>query len=489
MPAEQDTHELRQQVYDLQVRAKYTQAEVDALGAKGHAFKNEDGHYSYPIDDLEDLRNAIHAVGRGNADHDAIRKYIIHMAGVLSATDEIPDNWNSDGSLAEGKSLRADDMKTCPTCDGSGKIKAGTTTCPTCDGTGKVAADAQANANANAQIQGVQAALDRTSEALERQIALAQTAVSKSSLKVVHESMPAAFRGAMLQVREERVPVRREFELREVPNGAGGTNLKFTGFACVTDARYEMEDWLGTFGETVSKGSFTKTLNEGADCAFLLNHRGMTLARTKPGTMKLAEVTEPGLSPVTGVTGLHSEALFDPQNMYVQAMRSAVERGDLDEMSFAFRVMRQEWNDAYDERYINEVSVDKGDVSLVNYGANPHTGGTVDLRQRLDPRARGLSFAAVRAALVEIRAGKTISAATADTLTQALGHLDNAGDSTDNVRSLLGDLLNVDAEASQGDDTGDGEGPEENLGVVGLFYDASRDRARVEAMRYHGRAA
>jgi hypothetical protein len=57
-----------------------------------------------------------------------------------------------------------------------------------------------------------------------------------------------------------------------------------------------------------------------------------------------------------------------------------MERGDLDEMSFAFRVTRQEWNDAYTERWINEVNLNKGDVSIVNYGANPHTGGLTNLR-------------------------------------------------------------------------------------------------------------
>jgi hypothetical protein len=57
-----------------------------------------------------------------------------------------------------------------------------------------------------------------------------------------------------------------------------------------------------------------------------------------------------------------------------------MERGDLDEMSFAFRVTRQEWNEDYTERWINEVNLSKGDVSIVNYGANPHTGGLTSLR-------------------------------------------------------------------------------------------------------------
>ena len=133
----------------------------------------------------------------------------------------------------------------------------------------------------------------------------------------------------------------------------------------------------------MSVGAFKRTLaGAGPDTAFLLNHSGMTLARTKSGTLKLSEVTDGKASPISGITGLYSEAMLDPSNMYVQAVRSAVERGDLDEMSFGFRVTRQSWNEDYTDRKIQEVSLDKGDVSLVNYGANDTTGGTVAIRQR-----------------------------------------------------------------------------------------------------------
>jgi HK97 family phage prohead protease len=77
--------------------AKYTQKEIDALGAKGQAFHNPDGHYSYPVADEEDLHNAIHAVGRGGASHDAIRRYIIRRAKALGLSSAIPDNWTAGG--------------------------------------------------------------------------------------------------------------------------------------------------------------------------------------------------------------------------------------------------------------------------------------------------------------------------------------------------------------------------------------------------------
>ena len=111
-------------------------------------------------------------------------------------------------------------------------------------------------------------------------------------------------------------------------------------------------------------------------------------------------------------------------------MRSAVERGDLDEMSFAFRVMRQEWNSDYDRRWINEVSLDKGDVSLVNYGANPTTGGTVAIRQRFFGRTadRMPVERLALAGLKVLREGKVLSADNQSMLEEALAALHKADD-------------------------------------------------------------
>lgn len=159
-------------------------------------------------------------------------------------------------------------------------------------------------------------------------------------------------------------------EMREVPDGTGGSTLTFTGYASVTETPYEMADMFGDYSEVISRGAFAKTLAEGADVPFKLNHAGMTLARTKSGTMDLSE----------DETGLHVEARFDPKAPTIQDIRSAMERGDLDEMSFGFRIVRQEWSPDYMELRISEVNLNKGDVSLVNYGANPATGGLTSLR-------------------------------------------------------------------------------------------------------------
>jgi len=47
----------------------------------------------YPIENVEDLHNAIHAIGRGSGSHAAIRAHIISRARALGATDQLPADW------------------------------------------------------------------------------------------------------------------------------------------------------------------------------------------------------------------------------------------------------------------------------------------------------------------------------------------------------------------------------------------------------------
>lgn len=82
--------------YRKLVNAKYSQEDRDRMAKSGEAM--EDG--SYPIADAEDLSNAIKAVGRGTAhSHNEIRRHVIKRAKALGKSEEIPDTWNSDGSL------------------------------------------------------------------------------------------------------------------------------------------------------------------------------------------------------------------------------------------------------------------------------------------------------------------------------------------------------------------------------------------------------
>lgn len=151
-----------------------------------------------------------------------------------------------------------------------------------------------------------------------------------------------------------------QFELRE---GSGG-QLLLTGYASIFNAPYDVYGGPPYgWSERVDPGAFDVTLAAKPDLHLLINHEGMPLARTKSGTLRLA----------TDSQGLHVEAGLNPLDPDVQRLAPKMSRGDMDEMSFAFRVKRDEWSEDDTQRTLVEVSLHKGDVSVVNFGANPAT--------------------------------------------------------------------------------------------------------------------
>jgi HK97 family phage prohead protease len=168
---------------------------------------------------------------------------------------------------------------------------------------------------------------------------------------------------------ERRAVAVSDFEIR-----ATGDTLALRGYASVFDHPYDIFGGpsKGGWSEIVDKRAFDVTLREKPDLHLLINHEGMPLARTKSGTLKLA----------TDNHGLIVDAPdLDRRDPDVQRLEVKMDRGDMDEMSFAFRVLGQEWSDEDTVRRLTEVSLHKGDVSVVNFGANDAT--SVGLRSLL----------------------------------------------------------------------------------------------------------
>jgi hypothetical protein len=92
---------------DAPVQELSAKAKRAAL-AKGQAMKNADGEPAYPIKSKAQLRKAIRAVGRGGADHDKIRAFIIKRAAAMGLSALIPDTWNKDGSMNESTTRYSD---------------------------------------------------------------------------------------------------------------------------------------------------------------------------------------------------------------------------------------------------------------------------------------------------------------------------------------------------------------------------------------------
>ena len=149
-------------------------------------------------------------------------------------------------------------------------------------------------------------------------------------------------------------------DLRQADNG---TTLY--GYAALFDSPSEPMPFI----EYVKRGAFSKTLNDGADVRLLIDHEGVPLARTKSGTMRLMEDER----------GLAVEADLDPMNPDAARVISAMKRGDLSQMSFAFRTIQDKFSDDRMVRELREVQL--YDVSVVTFPAYEQT--VAEIRSRL----------------------------------------------------------------------------------------------------------
>jgi HK97 family phage prohead protease len=278
-------------------------------------------------------------------------------------------------------------------------------------------------------------------------------------------------------------------EFRDNPDGS----LHLSGYASVTNTPYDM----GWYSESISRGAFAKTLAENPDVQLLVNHAGLPLARTKSGTLQLSEDN----------TGLRVDADLDPEDPDVQSLSRKMKRGDIDQMSFAFRATRQSWDEDYTDRQITECDIHRGDVSVVNQGANPSTSVSVRTEDAL-VALRHIGHLGFLEAMLDIRrfsgtpleqrAGMTLSAATTEVLTQVLALIATADEAVDEAQPLLADLMGVpnpdepeedasdatvDDTSDEGDDGDQGgdEGEQDSARSVSLALEARR---RLEALRY-----
>lgn len=161
---------------------------------------------------------------------------------------------------------------------------------------------------------------------------------------------------------ERRTYTVRDIETRQAEDGT----MRLSGYAAVfNDASVPLP-----FKESIAPGAFRKTLTETPDVRLLINHEGLPLARTKNGTLTLREDDR----------GLYMDAVIaDTQEG--RDLYTLVQRGDLDQMSFAFRVVRQKWSEDRSTRLLTELSLADGDVSVVTYPAYPTT--SVEARAHL----------------------------------------------------------------------------------------------------------
>lgn len=197
--------------------------------------------------------------------------------------------------------------------------------------------------------------ITRAAAAAARRDAVRQATDRPSSRRNAEE------RGALATV---LVPLEIREAVADELDGKSGVRLSL--YASVTETPYDMYDFWGPYREIVSRGAFGATLAAAPLVEFTVNHGaggGLPMAHTRNGTLTLTE----------DEIGLLYQPFVDPTRTDVADMLKAYERGDLVESSFKFRIDSGKWSPDYEEFRIDAVDLNRGDTSIVNFGANPFT--------------------------------------------------------------------------------------------------------------------
>lgn len=382
-----------------EIRTTYTQAERDKYAKSGVAMA--DG--SFPIPDGDALDAAIKTVGLGtNNSHNAIRQHIIARAKALGLSSKIPDNWAADGSISGANSEDDPEVET-----------------------------------RDDVIE--EPVLERRKPSLDHTIALRKAKMPKRG-DLEHRSLPL-----------EELEI-APYELREAAasdDADGRSLLRFSGYASVFDKRYS----VGAYEETISAGAFKRSLsNPQLNCVLRVEHEGLPLARTT-GKITLSDGSErPTLILREDEQGLHVDALLDAEDPDVQRLVPKFRRGDLSEMSFAFRANDDVWSDDYGLRTIRSAEIHRGDVAIVTYGASPTTTSTLRSEQAA-ATIHELGFGRFMEWYVEMRdysllpseerAGAKISADSMTFLSAMLDLFATADSAVDEGQARLADFLGI----------------------------------------------
>ena len=178
-------------------------------------------------------------------------------------------------------------------------------------------------------------------------------------------------------------------EVRSIATEDG--TLKIGGYA----ATFNQEASGLNFREMIAPGAFTRTLQSDNPVFLLVNHDtdSLPLASTASTTLRLSEDS----------TGLRMEADLDPANPFASALASALERGDVDKMSFSFTVEPGGSTKENGLRTLTDLNL--YEVSIVTWPAYDSTSASMRSAQEaeneaLELRRKGLQL---KARLISIK--------------------------------------------------------------------------------------
>jgi HK97 family phage prohead protease len=188
--------------------------------------------------------------------------------------------------------------------------------------------------------------------------------------QIVEEEPRKAEDEAVIEERKSAIAsaekITMDVEIRALDTEDG--SIRIGGYA----ATFNQEATGLNFREVIAPGAFTRTLQTGNPVFLLVNHDmgELPLAATQSGTLQLSEDR----------IGLRMEADLDPSNPRAAEVASALRRGDVNKMSFAFTVAEN--GQTREEGLRTLTDLDLYEVSVVTLPAYDST--TVGMRSAQD---------------------------------------------------------------------------------------------------------
>lgn len=164
--------------------------------------------------------------------------------------------------------------------------------------------------------------------------------------------------------------VSRSFSQYEVRKAENENLGHITGVPIVFEQATDIGGW---FEETIARGAISEDVLK--DVALFYNHDLNTkpLARTRTGKLNLTIEND----------GVHMDAEVNLERSDSKDLYLAIQDGDIDGMSFMFRIESEEWSDLdtdYPKRRITKIGYVQ-EVSAVNYPA--YEGTSINARTNL----------------------------------------------------------------------------------------------------------
>lgn len=156
---------------------------------------------------------------------------------------------------------------------------------------------------------------------------------------------------------EKRELPQSTIEIRESDNG----QRTITGYAVKWEMKSHPMGWFQRFREQFKKGAFSESLTNDDQRALWSHDTSQVMGRTKNGTLRLYEDD----------IGLRFE-LDLPNTTLGNDAYETIKRGDVDGVSFGFRMRKEEWDESDPDNVTRTITqADLFEISPVGFPAYP----------------------------------------------------------------------------------------------------------------------